>query len=125
MKRYLALALAAVAIAASAFPFVPTGPTTNLVVTASAQSLTLPTVLSVPSQASTVTDFGLYSYLLVNIGTQTVFFRCDGVTATVSVGTPIAAGMAYVISLDKTVTACSAIAGSTGSTLYATVGRGE
>jgi hypothetical protein len=126
MKKFIVvLALAITSIAAIAFPFVPTGPTTNLAVTASAQNLTLPTVSSVPSQLAAVTDLGLYSYLLVNVGTQTVFFRCDGVTATVSNATPIAAGMAYAISLDKAITTCSGIAASTGSTLYATIGRGE
>lgn len=126
MKRLFAvLAAALLAVAAQAFPFVPVGPTTNLAVTASAQSITLPTVVSTPSSVRYAADFGLQSYVLSNLGTQTVFLRCDGTTATASNAMPLLANAQVVVSLDKSVTTCSAIAASTGSTLYATVGAGE
>lgn len=125
MKRILAAVAAGLATLALAFPFVPTGPTNNLAVTASAQSLTLPTVSAVPAQVSTVSDIGLYSYMVTVVGTQTVFGRCDGVTPTTANATPFLANSQVVISLEKSVTACQFIAANTGSTVYATIGRGE
>jgi hypothetical protein len=124
MKRILAAFAACLASLAFAFPFVATGPTTNLVVTGTAQSITLPSVSSVPAQISTISDAGLYSYILTNLGTQTVFVRCDGTTPTVSNAMPLLANSQVVIGIAKSVTACQAIAATTGSTVYATVGAG-
>jgi hypothetical protein len=125
MKNILAALAACLASLAFAFPFVPIGPTTNLAVTGTAANITLPTAGAAPTQVASTVDFGLYSYVLTNNGTQTVFIRCDGTTATASNAMPLFANTQVVISLAKSVTACSAIAGATGSTLYATVGAGQ
>jgi hypothetical protein len=125
MKRILAALAACLASLAFAFPFVPIGPTTNLSVTGTAANITLPTAGTAPTQVASTADFGLYTYVFSNIGTQTIFFRCDGTTATASNAMPIQAGKDYEIALDKSVTACSFIAAGAGSSVYATIGKGQ
>ena len=97
-------------------PFQPIGATANIAVTGTAQSFSLPTAIDDP--------IGLRQYVLTNVGTQTVFVLVSG-TATTANGYPLLANTKETISLDGSVTALSVIAGSTGSTLYATAGFGE
>jgi hypothetical protein len=122
MRRLLLILLSALAFSATADPFRP-GSTSNVVVTGTAQTLTLPTPY--PVQGT------LYQYVFNNVGTQTVFFLCDGfastapTTVTSSNGMPVGAGVAIVISYLSTINACSVIAATTGSTLYVTMGAGQ
>jgi hypothetical protein len=110
-----AVLAASAAIAQTLSPFLPQG-TANIAVTASAQTLTLPAPV-VP---------GILSQLvLTNIGTQTVFARWDGTTATVSNAMPLLANSQVIVSVPTTTTALSVISASTGSTLYATIGAGQ
>lgn len=95
-------------------PFQVLGATTNLAVTGSAQSLTLPQI----------SDGGLRQYVLTVIGSQPVFVLTGG-TATVNNAMPLLPGSQVSVSVDSAVTSISAIAAATGSTLYATVGYGE
>lgn len=96
------------------FPFQPRGGgfTSNLAVTAAAQSLFLP--LTMPQEGATLR--------LMNIGTQTVFVVFSG-AASVSTGMPIPPNVPMDFSIGPGV-AISAIAAATGSTLYATMGDG-
>lgn len=99
------------------YPFQPRGgvaSTTNVAVTASSQQLTLPT----PSNNGG-------SIMLTNVGTQTVFVSYGSVTASVSTSMPLLANAIYTFTLPPGVTQLSAIAASTGSTLYATLGDGQ
>jgi hypothetical protein len=101
---------------AQLFPFqLSAVDTTNLAVTSSAQNITLPS-----AQAGPVSRQIVFS----NVGTQTVFFRCDGATATVSNAMPIMANSQFILTHSSAAT-CSAIAVGTGSTLYATSGIGQ
>lgn len=116
--RALALVLAVVASAAIAqvmFPFVPQA-TSSVAVTGTAQTLSLGTT-TLPSTLSQV--------MLTNVGTQTVFYRTDGTTATTSNGMPVMANARVLISVPFGTTALSVISSTTGSTLYATVGVGQ
>lgn len=93
--------------------FSPIGATVNIAVTGSAQTLTFTQEVS-----------GATNLRLANVGTQTVFVRTDGVTATAAAGMPILANSVEVIDKGSRAT-LSVIAGATGSTLYATTGFGE
>jgi hypothetical protein len=97
-------------------PFIPRA-TSNAAVTASAQSLTVPDYYGQESSFRSV--------VLNCVGTQTVFFTTDGSTATTSNGMPIQPGQAFVISIPNKTTSISVISGTTGSTLYLTVGDGQ
>lgn len=90
--------------------FSPIGDTVNIAVTATAQTLTF---TAPPSGQITG------AVRLVNAGTQTVFARFDGVTATVANGLPILPNTEHLAAGGAAV---SVIAGTTGSTLYATCG---
>lgn len=115
------LLLATIANAQTLEAFRPTGATANLVVTGTAQMLALPTVT-----AENVSPDNRHSrqLILTNIGTQTVFVRLDGVTATVSNALPLLANSQVVIT-GANAPSASVIAATTGSTLYATVGAGQ
>lgn len=117
MRRLLAglALLASLAQAQTQPPFQPIN-TASIAVTGTAQTLTLPTDLS---------GTGKVQYVVANIGTQTVFYRCDGTVATAGNGMPIGAGVTFLVSLPASTTTCSVIAGSTGSTVYFTVGVGQ
>lgn len=108
------LLLVSVCASAQMIPFSPLT-TVNVVVTGTAQTLALPTDQSGVTSAQVV---------IQNVGTQTVFFRTDGTTATASNGMPIQAGQAFVITITNKLFSLSVIAATTGSTLYATVGVG-
>jgi hypothetical protein len=102
---------------AQLFPFqLSAVDTTNLAVTSSAQNITLPS-----AQAGPVSRQIVFSQ---TSGTQTVFIRCDGATATVSNAMPIMANSQFILTHSSAAT-CSAIAVGTGSTLYTTSGIGQ
>ena len=120
MKRMLLLValvlLPVIALAQSADkPFLPMGATTNVAVTGTAATLTLPSNPFPGSQ---------WQVVLTCAGTQTCFFRNDGVTATVSNAMPVIANGQFIVSLTAATTTLSVIASTTGSTLYATAGLG-
>ncbi|MGY6240550.1 hypothetical protein [Burkholderia ambifaria] len=97
------------------YPFQPRGGATgsvSLAVTASAQNMGLPV---------DAVEGG--SIRMVNIGTQAVYFSFGG-TATVANSMPILPNTEKTFSIPPGTTAISAIAGATGSTLYATLGDG-
>lgn len=123
-KTLIALCLAAATcagLAQVASPFTPGG-TVNVSVTASAQTLTLPTIQN-PGP--------LWQYVVTTTAapasgcTQPTFFTIDGTTATASNGMPIMPNSAFLISVNKAVTSMSVIGGGTGCKLYATVGVGQ
>jgi hypothetical protein len=125
-RIFTAAAIALFALAAHAFPFMPLGATTPLAVTASAQTLALPTAtVSLPSQVASLPDFGLQQYRVIVTGTQIVYCRSDGVTPTTSNATPYPPNAPEAISLSKTTTSISCIAAGTGSTISVTPGVGE
>lgn len=93
-------------------PFSAIGPTVNVAVTASAQTLTFSTSQSPPT-----------TLRLCNIGTQTVFVNAQA-TATTSNGIPILAGTVELFDWPSS-GSISVIAAATGSTLYATSGVGN
>jgi len=97
------------------YPFQPRGGgyTTNLAVTTASQALNLP--ITMPQEGATLR--------LTNIGTQTVFVTFDGSAATTANGLPIPAGIAQDFTIGPGAS-IHAIAGATGSTLYATMGDG-
>jgi hypothetical protein len=113
LSRILGLLALSLALSAGAEPFRP-AETSNIAVTGTAQSLTLPA----PSVS-------LRQVVLTNVGTQTVFYRDDGTTATAANGMPLLANSQVVVSIKNNTTALSVIAATTGSTLYVTVGAGE
>lgn len=120
MKRIHYLAVALVLAAGAAFaqtmtPFLPQG-TASVAVTATAQTLNLPAAV-VPNTLNQLS--------LTNAGTQTVFARWDGTTATVSNAMPILSNQRVLVSVPSTATALSVISASTGSTLYVTIGAGQ
>ena len=86
--------------------------TVNLAVTGTAQSLT---VGALPS--------GRTAVRIANIGTETVFLRWGG-TATTAASMPMLANTVEVFDLPEGVTTLSAVAGTTGSTIYVTPGNG-
>jgi hypothetical protein len=97
------------------FPFQPKSTaanTTNIAVTATNQTFTLPT-RSAGGQV-----------LLTNVGTQTVFIALGTVTSVATTSMPLIANTSRVISVPDGVTTLSVIAANTGSTLYATDGIG-
>jgi hypothetical protein len=120
LRRSLAALLAAFSLCAAAqqAPFQPLdgSSTANLAVTATAATISIPS--STPAGTNRQVVFS-------NIGAQTVFLRCDGVTATSANAMPIAAGKDFILTLAYSAATCSAIAAGTGSTLYATVGFGR
>lgn len=87
--------------------------TVNLAVTGTSQTLT---VGAVPA--------GRTALLLTNIGTKTVFWRYGSSAATAAASVPIMANTSMIVDFPEGETAISAIAGDTGSTLYATPGIG-
>lgn len=91
--------------------FTQIGATVNVAVTGTAQSLTF-----------TVYEGGT-NVRLTNIGTQTVFINFQA-TATTANGIPLLANTSEVFAKGSA-TSVSAIASTTGSTLYATTGLGE
>lgn len=96
--------------------FRPLAPTQNVAVGVTASDITL-------------TGFmGTMAIRLCNIGNQPVFFRTreasDAVDATLSNAIPIPAGQTEIFTLPSGTTSISVIAGSTGSTLYFTLGEG-
>jgi hypothetical protein len=122
LRNMLAALLAAAALVAAAqqAPFAPAS-TTNIAVTASAQTFTLPSVMVGVNR----------QMVLTNVGSQTVFAVCDGTlsaaptTATTSNGMPLLANSQVVITMQYTISSCSVIAAAVGSTLYATSGIGQ
>lgn len=123
MKRIIAALAAGLATLAFAFPFAPVWPPSNLTVTASAQNITLPTGSAPASYLSTVPDFGLYNYAITVSGTQDVYLRCDGTTATTSNAMRFVPGV-WSFALPKATTTCSVIAGATGSSISIILGWG-
>lgn len=93
--------------------------TASLAVTGSAQTLTLPGAAGSNRQM-----------VMTNVGPNTVYVLCDGkdggnpTSVTTSTGMPIMPFSQIGITVDLRVTSCSAIASTTGSTLYATAGLG-
>lgn len=96
-------------------PFKVNG-TANLAVTASSQTLAIPAGVGVGTPAVRV----------ANVGTQTIFidFGLSTGTASTSTSMPILANTVEVFSIVNDVTHLAVIAGSTGSTVYLTVGEG-
>lgn len=96
--------------------FRPLADTQNIVVTATAQPLTLNY------------QIGTNAMRVCNIGTQTVFIVINDATSaktsTVAIGMPIPAGNTEVFTLGNGSTSLSIIAATTGSTLYVTQGEG-
>ncbi len=96
--------------------FRPLADTQNVVVTGTAQTLTLNY------------QIGTNAMRVCNIGTQTVFFFINDTTsaktATVSAAMPIPAGNTEVFTLGNGAINLSIIASTTGSTLYVTQGEG-
>lgn len=96
--------------------FRPLADTQNIVVTATAQPLTLNY------------QIGTNAMRVCNIGTQTVFVFVNDATsaktATVTTAMPIPAGNTEVFTLGNGATNLSVIAAGVGSTLYVTQGEG-
>lgn len=95
--------------------FRPLAATQNIVVTASAQTVTLNY------------SVGTFAMRLCNVGTQTVFVlfgETSQTAATVTNAIPIPSGQTEIFTLPLGTTTFSVIAGSTGSTLYTTIGEG-
>lgn len=90
------------------------GNTANLAVTASDQTVTV---------SQTIPATKGCQARLVNVGTQTVFFRFDGTTVTTSNGIPLLPNTAEVFDILPGAS-IHAIAAATGSTLYVTLGFG-
>lgn len=82
----------------------------TLAVTASNQSLTLPT------------GIGTRTIRILVSGSQTVFWRYNA-AATVAASTPILAGLSETFLLPNDATTINFIAGATGSTVYITIGE--
>lgn len=125
MKRFFA-AIAACLLSAAALaapPLFPLG-TTNVAVTGTAATLTLSTATT-SARIRSIDNLGLKQLVLTNVGTQTVFVTVDGTTATAANGMPLLPNSQVVVSVDFSQATVSAIASSTGSTLYATLGIGE
>jgi hypothetical protein len=120
LRRFLLACLAGLALCANAQTINPFQPqdgvsTTSLAVTGTAQNITLP----VGSPA------GAYRQLVFTaVGTVTIFYRCDGVTATVANSMPMLANSQFIVTIPGSVLTCSVIAGGVGTTLYATSGFG-
>ena len=87
--------------------------TTNVAVTATSQTLTLP---NVPMEGA--------SLRLVVVGTQNVFVAYGSVTSSASTSMIILANSSEMFSIPGGVSQISVIAANTGSTIYATVGYG-
>ena len=82
-------------------------------------------VVTASSTDIAITQSGANCAKLLNVGTQTVFWKYDATVAgaaTVATSTPIAAGESYFIWLNPTVSALAVIAAGAGSTLYVTPG---
>jgi hypothetical protein len=99
------------------YPFCPVPTAANTLaqaVTGSSATFTLPSLATGTEQ----------SIVFTNVGTQTVFWAWGTVTASVTTSMPIIANTAQTIAVPYGVTTISVIAGSTGSTLYLTLGTG-
>jgi hypothetical protein len=94
--------------------FEPTGVTQNEAVTASAEVITLTGRLSDRDGVVRI----------ANIGTQTIYIRLDGTAPTTSTGFPMLANTVECFSMPAGSTTVRHIAGSTGSSIYVTPGRG-
>lgn len=85
-------------------------------------------VLATPTDINLNTVVGTMAIRLCNIGTQPVFvlFRepANVTEASLSNAIPIPAGQTEIFTLPSGVGSISVIAGSTGSTLYFTLGEG-
>ena len=89
--------------------------TVNLAVTASSQTLAVP-----------VAGIGYRSVRICNVGSNVVFlqFGTSTATATTTTSMPMAGDSVEVFLLDPETTYVAAIAGTTGNTIYMTVGTG-
>jgi hypothetical protein len=97
--------------------FTPSGgvnSTTNVAVTTASQTFTLPTQTNLDD-----------TLLLSNAGTAMVFWSFGNVTASQVTCQPLNPNATQLISLPPGATQISVIAWGTGSTLYATVGKGN
>lgn len=95
--------------------FRPLAATQNTAVTASSQTVALNYSL------------GTFAVRFSNIGTQTVFilpYEGTAVAATTTNAIPLPAGQTEIFTFSQGTTGYTVIAGSTGSTLYSTVGEG-
>ncbi len=95
--------------------FRPLAATQNIAVTATAQTQTLNYAL------------GTFAIRFCNVGTQTVFILAGEASQTAATTTnaiPIPSGQTEIFTFSNGVVSFSVIAGSTGSTLYTTVGEG-
>ena len=95
-------------------PFDIQAATQNVAVTGSNQST-----------AITGAGVGTRTIRLLNSGSQVVFFSLTigGATAATTTSTPILAGSVETFLIKKDITHINAIAGTTGSTLYWTLGE--
>lgn len=91
--------------------FRPLAATQNTSVTATNQQVTLNRTT------------GTQSIRMCNLGTETVYIEFGGV-ATASASLPLPAGQTEVFTVGSDITYYGVIAGTTGSTLYSTVGEG-
>lgn len=89
--------------------------TVNVAVTATSQLLAVPNV-----------PYGTLALRMANVGTQTIFidFVTTTGTAVATTSIPLLANTVEVFTLGNDITHVSAIAGTTGSTLYITYGEG-
>lgn len=96
--------------------FQPLAATQNIAVTASSQAVTFNNSL------------GTRVCRFCNVGTQTVFVllseSASPTAATVSNAIPIPAGQTEIFTINKDQIGFTVIAGTTGSTLYTTIGEG-
>lgn len=117
--------LACLSVSGNAAPFRQTGATVSVAVTATAQSLTLPVSTAFARTGDAITPNLSAQVLVTNVGTQTIFLRFDGVTATVANAAPVLSNARAVFSVPPNSTAISVIGGATGSTVYLTPGVGD
>lgn len=120
MKRILAglvLALFTAVAFAQLNPFTPnTAQSTTVSVTTSSATTTLPTTVAFATNIE-----------LQNVGANTVFveFGTSSVTAAVATGYPILSGQSKIITVPNTTTSIAAITGTSTSTLYVSIGKGQ
>ena len=79
------------------------------------------------SAATALTHPGRSRVVVYNAGSEIVFleFGASGVASAVASGYPVGPGMKETISIDPANTHVAAISGTTGQTLYVSVGAGE
>lgn len=109
-KILLSLALACAALAAAAQSITPYGTPTNVAVSASAQSLSVPSVAKGGA--------GSMELMATCIGTVTCFYRYDGVTATTANAYPLPAGQSQPMKIPANTGNLSVISTGAGSTFY-------